>query len=164
MTQKSFIQEMLNLQNLKLKYRPISALGTILVLLVSLFPFSNNILEWIFPQLKQTYINVADSYASTVIWCLSMCIQASFLIVIHFMRPYIVSYIFPLFTSIYSSAFYVYYLFGVRPNEDFWFFLYISISVIIVTTIIYALSINLKMQKDRDLLVRRSVEAITGKY
>ncbi|GEM_PF-6165313 len=161
MTQKSFIQEMLNLQNLKVKYRPISALGTFLVLLVSLFPFSNNIIELLFPQIKQTYIQAADSYASTVIWCLSMCIQTSFIIVIHFMRPYIVSYVFPLFTSIYSSSFYVYYLFGARPNENFWFFFYICLSVIIVLFIIYALQINLKIQRERNILMKRTVRALT---
>lgn len=160
MIQKSFIQEMLNLQNHKVKYSTISALGSFLVLYTALFPFSNNILEAFYPEIKTSYIKAAESSASTVIWCFGMCIQATFIIVLQFLKPYILSYAFPLFSSLYSSAFYFYYLQGIRPNENYWFFFYIILSVIILLISMYIIQFYIKIAKKRDALMRNAMLAI----
>lgn len=151
---------MLNLQNHKVKFSTLSALGSFLVLYTALFPFSNNILEAFFPEIKETYITVAESSASTVIWCLGMCLQATFIIFLQFLKPYILSYAFPLFSSLYSSAFYIYYLQGIRPNENYWFFLYIIIAVVLLISIMYTLQFYIKLSKQRDILVRKAMLAM----
>ena len=154
---KSFIQGMLNHQKAenKIKYSTISALGTYLVLYSSLIPFSNNILEAFFPEIKSTYIKVADSSASTVIWCLGMCIQTSLIILFQFMRPYIISYAFPIFTSLYSASFYFMYLLGKKPTENFWFFFYLLLITSLSIGFIYKANLFFKVKKAReDLLIK----------
>lgn len=137
-----------------------SALGSFLVLYTALLPFSNNILEAFFPEIKETYIKVADSSASTVIWCLGMCLQATFIIVLQFFKPYMLSYAFPLFSSLYSSAFYIYYLMGERPNENYWFFLYIIIGVLLLISIMYTMQFYMRVTKESDVLVRKAMLAM----
>ena len=152
MVQKSYTREMLSHLKAasKIKYSTLSALGTYLVLYCSLIPFSNNILEVFHPEIKTIYIPAADSKMTTVIWCLSMCAQTTIIIFLQFLKPYVLSYVFPIFTSLYSSSFYLMYLFNKMPNEDFWFFFYlIGISLIIVS-FIHSINLFIKVQKLRE--------------
>lgn len=150
MKEESFIREMLNPRNLKIKYSSISTLGTYLVLYISLLPFSNNILEIFFPEIKTTYIKLAESSASTVIWCLGMCIQSTLLLLVTTMKPYLISYVFPMFTSIYSSAFYFMYLIGKRPDENIWFFVYIILVVVLIIFTMHSIRTYLRVQRMKE--------------
>lgn len=150
--EKSFIQETLShlKEANKIKYSTLSALGTYLVLYTSIIPFSNNILEVFYPHIKTTYIPVADAKMSTVIWCLGMCLQPSILILLKAMRPYTLAYALPIFTSLYSSAFYGLYLLGKKPNEDFWFFFYLILLVLIIISIMHSINLVLRIQKIKE--------------
>ncbi len=149
---------MLSPQNLKVKFSTISALGTYLVLYTSLLPFSNNILEVFFPEIKTTYIQVADANASTVIWCFGMCLQSAIIIMVSFMKPYLLSYAFPMFTSLYSASFYGLYLIGHRPNENFWFFFYIILFIALILSFMHTIRLYLKVQKMKENAYLKSMK------
>ncbi len=162
MIQKSYLRETLShlREASKIKYSTLSALGTYLVLYSSLIPFSNNILEVFYPEIKTTYIQVADSKMTTVIWCLGMCFQTSIIIFLQFLKPYVLSYIFPIFTSLYSTSFYLLYLFGKVPNEDFWFFFYLIGIAVIIVSFMHSINLFIKVQKLREETLIKTYKAI----
>lgn len=149
---KSYLRETLShlKEASKIKYSTISALGTYLVLYTSLIPFSNNILEVFYPSIKTTYIAAAESKMTTVIWCLSMCFQTTIIIFLQFLKPYVLSYVFPIFTSLYSTSFYFLYLLGKKPSEDFWFFFYLIGIALIIVSFMHTISLFIKVQKLRE--------------
>ncbi len=162
MIQRSYLQETLNLlkEASKIKYSTVSALGTYLVLYTSFIPFSNNILEVFYPAIKTTYVPAADATMTTVIWCMSMCFQTTIIIFLQFLKPYVLSYVFPIFTSLYSTSFYVLYLFGKVPNEDFWFFLYIIAIALSIVFFMHSISLFIKVQKLREEIMIKTYKTI----
>ncbi|WP_312399923.1 hypothetical protein [Chryseobacterium sp.] len=152
---------MLSLQSRKLKISTISALGSYLVLYTSLIPFSNNIIEALYPATKTTIVLAANNNLSAVIWSLGMCIQPVIFFILNKMKPYIWSYSLPLFSSLYSTAFYFLPLFGVTPKEDKWFFASIISIVIIAIGVMKGLSIFIKVLKTKELIIRNALKEYT---
>lgn len=162
MVQKSYLRETLShlKEASKIKYSTLSALGTYLVLYSSLMPFSNNILEVFYPAIKTTYVPAADAKMTTVIWCLSMCFQTTIIIFLQFLKPYVLSYVFPIFTSLYSTSFYVLYLFGKVPNEDFWFFFYLIGTAVIIVSVMHSINLGIKIMKSREETLIKTYKTI----
>jgi FtsH-binding integral membrane protein len=156
MIQRLSLQETLNLLNRKIKISSISALGTYLVLYSSLIPFSNNILESFYPETKSIIIEKANNNLSAVIWSLGICIQPTIFIISLRMRPYLWSYSLPLFTSIYSTSFYLLPLFGYTPKEDAWFFACIFVIVFIILFLVRGINLFFKASKAKEELLMRA--------
>lgn len=144
---KLYLRETLSRLNHKIRKSTVSALGTYLVLYSALIPFSNNIIEAFYPEANTTIVVAANNNLSAVIWSLGMCIQPVLFIVSTRMKPYFWSYSLPLFTSVYSTSFYLLPLFGITPKEDMWFFYSLFIIVVLILLLIQGLSLFFKASK-----------------
>ncbi|AZA73532.1 hypothetical protein [Chryseobacterium indoltheticum] len=145
---------MLDLQrSSKVKYSTISALGSVLVLISATFPFINNIIAIFAPAINTTHVDAADNNLAAVIWSLAICFQATLIIIANYMKPYLLSYVPALFTSIYSSSFYFLPLLGYSPNENFWFFFYLVIIILILIGIMQSFNLYIKLIKLRERLI-----------
>lgn len=158
MIQKSFLQEMLDLQkSSKIKYSTISALGSVLVLISATFPFINNIVAVFAPEINTIYVDAASNNLAAVLWSLAICFQATVIIIANYLKPYLLSYAPALFTSLYSSSFYFLPLLGYTPNENFWFLFYIVFIVLIIVAIMQSLNIYIKVILRREKLIENSL-------
>ncbi|ASK29679.1 hypothetical protein CEY12_05980 [Chryseobacterium sp. T16E-39] len=145
----------------KIKYSTLSALGTFLVLYSSLIPFSNTIIEAFYPEVKNISVEAASNNLSAVIWSVFICLQPAFLILVRHLKPYEISYAFPLFTSLYSASFYFLPLLGHTPNENFWFFFWLIIITLFLLSTMQAINVVFKIQKVKE---KAYMNAMQKKY
>lgn len=144
----------------KIKYSTVSTLGSILVLISAIFPFSNNFVGIFFPEINEKIIPAAQNNLAAVLWSLTICFQATVIIIANYMKPYLLSYGPALFASLYSSSFYFLPLLGYTPNENAWFFFAILAIVIVLLFFMYFTSLYLQLMKLRERLLINSVESM----
>lgn len=138
-----------------------SALGTFLVLYSSLIPFSNTIIEAFYPKVKEIEVQAASNNLSAVIWSVLICLQPAFLIMVRYLKPYELSYAFPLFTSLYSASFYFLPILGHTPDENFWFFFWLVIITLFLLGTMQAINLFLRIQKLKE---KAYMNAMKNKY
>ncbi len=128
----------------------ISALGTHLVLYSSFIPFSNAVVEAFYPHVTHVIIPAANNNLSAVIWSVGICIQPTIIIMLRYLRPHPLSYIFPVFTSLYATSFYLLPIFGYTPKENFWFFFWLLMIVVLFLASMQSINIYLRVQKIKE--------------
>ena len=130
----------------------------------SLIPFSNSILEAFYPEATTHIIDAANNNLSAVVWSIGICIQPAIIILAKNMKPYDVSYSFPLFTSFYSTSFYLLPLFGYTPNEDFWFFFWLIFAVVFVMVAMKGITKYLRVQSLKERAVMNVLKNNSQKF